>query len=131
MVASNQSSKGALPATIELLLWDDDPIFTKKMDRTCKVAGVAITTVTSLAEFGAMMRTKTFDLIILDYFLAEVRGTEVAAALAGPPVILTSWHFDSFVDQYLPPGVEQFVHKKFGTQFLLAIGQKILGHGGG
>ena len=107
-----------------LLLIDDDPIFRAMVEKRAAQRGIHVTGCRSLKELKPMIVQRLFDAAIVDYFLDDLserlKGTDVAQALEGTPIILTS-ATNAVVDFNDPwaASVRKFVGKKDGIDRLL------------
>src|SRR5262249_42866916 len=80
--------------TPHILLIDDDPIFRHLVTRRAAQRNIQVTACQTLKEVSPMLAPRLFDAAIVDYFLNDLkrnlRGTDVAFALEGTPIVLTS-----------------------------------------
>lgn len=108
----------------KILVIDDDPIFLAQINRVAQQRNLSVTTCASVRELGAMAVSRLFDVVIVDYFLDDLKthmkGTEVAAVLEGTPIIFVSASDHAFEDNTpWPASVRKFINKKAGINAIL------------
>ena len=114
------------PGGLRLLLIDDDPVFGSLLVHLSKSQGIHLEHYHSLFELGRVGRFADFDGVILDYYLDDMNGSEVAEYLnsfvCGMPVIICSgrWYSDD-ISSDCSPSVKAFVPKVLGVREVLRV----------
>jgi CheY-like chemotaxis protein len=107
-----------------VLVIDDDPLFRALITRAGQRRKIPVAACANLRELNAMAVPRLFDVAVVDYYLDDMKrylkGTEVARALEGTPVILVSNSDDGIEDEEpWPAGVREFISKRSGIQMIL------------
>lgn len=117
---------------LKVLLVDDDPLFRSRMQRAASARGIALTAYAHLTDLNATTAAKDFDVIVLNYFLDEIRHREAgdaAKALSKMPVVLVSNTNAVVGDETLwPAAVREFARKAAGCDAILDAASRV--HGG-
>lgn len=120
--------KGISPDTLvtspRLLLIDDDEDFGRLMQAIAITQGVKLDYFPSLLALGRIGRIAEYDVAILDYYLGEMSGLEVAEYVerffGGKPVIIVSGTWYSDIGwKNCPQCVRQFIPKVRGANPIL------------
>ena len=107
-------------SSLRMIVLDDDPTFTKVMERHAKRMDIEIVCENVVSRFVDRLAAEKFDIVVMDYYLDAYLGTEIARAIPHLPVILVSSKSDVLrSDQGIGVGVNKFVHKKFGAKRIL------------
>jgi DNA-binding NtrC family response regulator len=118
---------GKLP---HLLMVDDDPIFSLLMAAQARTQEVPLTLCSNVEEMKKALEDGKYDGIVLDYYLGDEIGTDLAN-LVGPkiPIILVShsgvWIRDC---EAWPANITKFVHKNQGVAKILDTALTALRH---
>jgi len=107
--------------TPNVLLIDDDPSFRSIMDKVGKKRDIHITTCASIYEVAHLENLKAFDMVVIDYYLDDLKGTEIAMLFGATPVLLMSSQAESCIEENMiwPPSVRTFVDKQEGPEALI------------
>ncbi|MDD9951113.1 MAG: response regulator [Zetaproteobacteria bacterium] len=105
---------------LNMILLDDDPTFGVVMQRFTQYKNIHLDTCQNVSDFAEQVSASRYDLAIIDYYLQDCTGAEVADALGNIPILLisreTQWQKSTL---YLSTSVMEFVHKKFGADVIL------------
>ena len=117
--------------SLRILLVDDDPLVCDSIRRMLEFDGFHVNISRSGAEAIALCEKETFDLIILDYLMPEMKGDEVAAALKARwpdmPIIMVTADAESIALRDEPPvGVDFLMEKPFQLAALREAVSKVL-----
>ena len=109
---------------LKVLLVDDDPSFGYLMARVAKSMGIDLTHKVSLIELGSFAMIKNFDIAMIDFYLENLRGDEIAQYVDTffndiPIVIVSAHEFDDKSKSKWPPTVKAFLPKEIGPSQLL------------
>ena len=108
----------------KVLVIDDDPLFRALVTKVAAKRNLAVTTCASVRELGSMAVADLFDVVIVDYFLDDLkqslRGTDVAHVLESTPIVLISNNEYAFTNSDpWPTSIRKFVNKKAGVNVIL------------
>ena len=120
----------------QILAVDDDPDILKLLDRTLRSAGHAVDLAKDGREAEQKLKTKRYDLVVLDAMLPHVHGFEICSRLKASaktrqiPVILVSavyrgWRYAHDARETF--GADEFLEKPFHLPELLRLVQLRLG----
>lgn len=117
------SDELAIPnAKKQILLIDDDPVFSKIMKRAAELKGIVIKSCRNLEEIDKFT-LGDYAVILVDYLLEEHTGLELASYFKthkwDTPIILISHTNHVPRIQEWPCNVREFVHKKLGPYAIL------------
>jgi DNA-binding NtrC family response regulator len=109
---------------LKVLLVDDDPSFGFLMARVAKSMSIELTHKVSLIELGSFAMIKNFDIAMIDFYLENLRGDEIAQYVDTffndiPIVIVSAHEFDDKSKSKWPPTVKAFLPKEIGPAQLL------------
>lgn len=109
---------------LKVLLVDDDRSFGYLMARVAKTMGIDLTHKVSLIELGSFAMIKNFDIAMIDFYLENLRGDEIAQYVDTffndiPIVIVSAHEFDDKSKSKWPPTVKAFLPKVLGPSQLL------------
>jgi CheY-like chemotaxis protein len=109
---------------LKVLLVDDDQSFGYLMARVAKSMGVDLTHKVSLIELGSFAMIKNYDIAMIDFYLENLRGDEIAQYVDTffndiPIVIVSAHEFDDQSKSKWPPTVKAFLPKVLGPAQLL------------
>lgn len=109
---------------LKVLLVDDDPSFGYLMTQVAKSMGIDLTHKVSLIELGSFAMIKNFDIAMIDFYLENLRGDEIAQYVDTffndmPIVIVSAHEFDDKSKSKWPPTVKAFLPKAIGPSQLL------------
>ena len=109
---------------LKVLLVDDDPSFGYLMSRVAKSMDIELTHKVSLIELGSFAMIKNFDIAMIDFYLENLRGDEIAQYVDTffndiPIVIVSAHEFDDNSKSKWPPTVKAFLPKEIGPAQLL------------
>ncbi|RYZ60540.1 MAG: response regulator [Proteobacteria bacterium] len=112
-----------------ILMFDDDPIFSKIAKRFADKKHLPLTSVETFEEFKRQWSHSTPDLVILDYDLEfDLLGPQIARLLGDTPVILISRKTRKESDDgHWSDNIRTFVHKKYGIPRLINEVHSVLG----
>jgi CheY-like chemotaxis protein len=107
-----------------LLVVDDDAVFRAVTLQIAKQKNIDVTVCGSLQELSMMVERDHFDVVVMDYYLDNLRnflsGAEVASVFGATPVLLisnTSQCMESGPEW--PTAIRKFMHKREGAQQIL------------
>ena len=107
-----------------MLIIDDDPTYGKMVVGAARSRGIEAEHYGSLLELGSFARICEFDIAILDYYLDNFRGDEIAQYVetffCDMPVVIVSSH--QFADQSMecwPECIRRFIPKHHGLTALI------------
>lgn len=84
----------SMPST-HVLVVDDDVLFAKQVQKLASREGMNCSTISDIKTLLTKTpREEGFDVIIIDYNLIDVKGTEVASLFPNTPVVLISSSMD-------------------------------------
>ena len=111
---------------VRIAVLDDDVLFLKVIERYAKQVGVEVTTAATVNQFADIVSSGKFDVAVIDYYLDNDKGTEIAESLTSLPVIITSRKSDwAKSEPEMPASIKEFVHKKYGAKIILQRALKI------
>jgi DNA-binding response OmpR family regulator len=112
-----------------VLMFDDDPIFSKIAKRFADKRQLPLTSVETFEQFKLQWSRSTPDLVILDYDLDfDLHGPQIARLLGDTPVILISRKTrKESEDGHWSENIRRFVHKKYGIPRLINEVHSVLG----
>ena len=101
-----------------ILVVDDDPLVCDSMRRMLEVDGRKVATATNAKEALSLCEKQSFDLIIVDYLMPEMKGDKLALTikerLPDQPIIMITADAEKVESpQEKPPGVDLIVGKPF------------------
>ena len=107
-----------------LLVIDDDPVFRNMLIMEGGRRGYKIVACGSLKELQNMPHPRNFDVAVIDYFLdgiqEQLNGVDVALALEGTRIVLTSGSsFGVETNQAWPQSIRRFVLKSKGPRAII------------
>ncbi|HEV2391788.1 MAG TPA: response regulator [Verrucomicrobiae bacterium] len=114
------------PATTtrrKILVVDDDPLVCDSIKRLLEVDGHIAETATSGQEALALFNSGTFDLVIIDYAMPDMKGDELAlrikALAPNQPILMITAHVEELLSSGNPlAGVDLVVGKPFDSKGL-------------
>lgn len=111
---------GVTAMNIRVAVLDDDVLFLKVVERYARQVGIEVGTAGTVGHFAELVAEGGYDVAVIDYYLDNDKGTEIAESLTSLPVIITSRKSDwtKFVPE-MPESIKEFVHKKFGAKVIL------------
>ena len=117
--------------TDRMLLIDDDPSFGALLQAVSESMGFATEYAPSLMELGAFARIKEFDIAVIDYYLASMRGDEIAGYVDMffhdiPVVIVSCYAFSKNEMQNWPPCIKRFIPKSAGVSQMVETIRQVL-----
>jgi len=120
------------PATGKLLIIDDDRSFGAIIKAYAEQRGFETVFCTSLLELGSFARIREFDIAMIDYYLGNLRGDEIAEYVDTffreiPVVIVSSESFKSEQVAKWPQSVRRFLAKSLGAPKIVEETAKVLG----
>jgi DNA-binding NtrC family response regulator len=104
---------------MKMLIIDDDPSFGMVLQAVAQSQGFYTHYVTSLLDLGSFARIKEFDVAVIDYYLGNLRGDEIAEYVDMffqniPVLIVSSNSFSNQDIEKWPSCVRRFVSKSEG-----------------
>ena len=115
-------NKGYSPK--RLLIIDDDPTYGRMVVGAARSRGIEAEHYMSLLELGSFARICEFDIAVLDFYLDNFRGDEIAQYVetffCDMPVVIVSVH--QFADQSMdnwPECIRRFIPKQQGLTALI------------
>ncbi len=114
-----------------VLVVDDEPLFCESVKSLLAIDGHEVQMTTSGEAALALLGKSTFDLVLADYELPLMSGTELAAAIKArsphQPVALVTAYADEFQPWDAPPrGVDLIISKPLGLRELRQALKKLL-----
>lgn len=114
-----------------ILIVDDDKLNSKVAVRLLKPYNVETTSVTSGKECISLLKTESFDLILLDQMMPEMSGTETLHKLQEekiktPCIMLTADAMVGKKELYLKAGFDDYLSKPINTEELNRVLKKFL-----
>ena len=121
--------KGEIVDAPRVLVLDDDPILIKSISRLAKKHKIPMTAIGSIEELKKLEDSEPFDVALIDYYLDDIRGTDVAAALGATPVVMMSAQSAECLEdnEEWPATVRKFVNKDAGIEHALTMALQV-GH---
>jgi DNA-binding response OmpR family regulator len=124
-----QAADGAM--SDKLLIIDDDGTFGHLLETVATAQGFAAECRTSLVDLGTFARIKEFDVAIVDFYLGNIRGDEIAEYVESffghiPVVIASGRDFRAEEVASWPGAVRQFVAKSAGADAIVAAAREVL-----
>ena len=111
-----------------ILLVDDDQGALESITLLLRIDRHIVTQVRNSSEALALLANEPFDLVILDYFMPEMKGNELAAkirrSVPGLPILMVTAYFEKLVDTDNP--VDAIIAKPFGVDELRQAIAKLL-----
>jgi CheY-like chemotaxis protein len=118
---------GTQTTPLRVLVLDDDPLFLRRVQQVADPARYVITVCESVADFVEAMNKGVYDVVLLDYYLDDFEGPEVADTLGAVPVVMMSNKIDPIEDNYpWPAPVRRFVNKKLGPVAVLEAAMDVM-----
>ena len=113
-----------------VLIVDDEPQIGKIFGLKLKLANYVVTTTTSGAEAIELIRTQTFDVVLLDVFMPDVTGLDVlekVRTFSQIPVILFTARADIFeiAKRY---GANDYISKPLNPDHLIEKIKNVIGN---
>lgn len=116
-----------------ILVVDDDPDTLKLVDLTLRTAGHQVRIASGGEECLSLMRTESFDLVLLDIMMPDISGFDVVRALQGesetlPPIVFLTAR-DRLEDQEvgLGLGARRYLVKPISRGKLLDVINEVIG----
>lgn len=114
-----------------ILVVDDEPSIRHLLGQMLAEEHYEVRTAGSTLEALGKLEASPFDLAIVDLFLPDVNGLNLAEAIRvldpGTPVILiTAYGTPSFEAMASHPAISHYVHKPFTLERLLALVRQLL-----
>lgn len=105
--------------TGKMLVIDDDPSFGQLISTLAESRGLQTHYVSSLLDLGSFARIKEYEVALIDYFLGNLRGDEIAQYVEMffqdiPVVIVSGNNFSAEEVDKWPASVKRFVAKSEG-----------------
>lgn len=118
---------------IQILVIDDDPSMTEMLKIILPEPTHSVHATNSSLEGLDLVRSHSFDLIILDLMMAEMDGIQVCQTVrqhsSVPILILSAWDTPSTVAEALNAGADDFLVKPVAHGILIAHINKVLRRG--
>nr|WP_276607519.1 response regulator [Limisphaera ngatamarikiensis] len=101
-----------------ILVVDDEPLVCEAMAMMLSFDGHQVQTAQTGAEALALLERQTFDLVITDYAMPEMRGDELVRHISARwphlPVLMVTAHAEVLAAERVPlPGVSMVLSKPF------------------
>jgi CheY-like chemotaxis protein len=100
-----------------VLVVDDNPLVCDSIRRILEFDRRQVQVAASAAEALALCDTETFDLVVLDYLMPEIKGDKLAEALKQRfpelPILMITADAEKANSPEKPPGVEIVMGKPF------------------
>ncbi|MDO4306108.1 MAG: response regulator transcription factor [Eubacteriales bacterium] len=111
----------------KVLIADDDPAICKLLEKVMRSNELETTVVTSGAEALSIIKTHTFDIILMDIMLGDMEGFEVIKRIRGQgistPIMVVSGRNEDYDSLYgLSLGADDYITKPFRP---LVLGAKV------
>lgn len=111
----------------KVLIADDDPAICKLLEKVMRSNELETTTVNSGAEALSVIKTHTFDLILMDIMLGDMEGFDVIKKIRGQgistPIMVVSGRNEDYDSLYgLSLGADDYITKPFRP---LVLGAKV------
>lgn len=116
----------------KIVVVDDDPVFGALMMAKAKSSGFDAKFYLSLVDMGSFARIKEYDLAIIDFYMDQIRGDEIAVYVDTffkdvPVIIVSAEDFtESERAKKWPQTVRAFVPKMDGVDKILTTAKAIL-----
>jgi len=116
----------------KIVVVDDDPVFGALLMAKAKSNGFDAKFYLSLMDMGSFARIKEYDLAIIDFYMDQIRGDEIAEYVdtffKDVPVIIVSGEdfTDSERAKRWPQTVRAFVPKMDGVDKILSTAKSVL-----
>jgi DNA-binding NtrC family response regulator len=115
----------------QILVVDDEPGIRHMLGQMLADEHFEVNTAGSVLEALGKLEARTFDLAIVDLFLPDVNGLNLAEAIRvldpGTPVILiTAYGTPSFEAMASHPAISHYIHKPFTLERLLGLVRQLL-----
>jgi len=103
-----------------ILLFDDDAMYCKVMEKTGEKLKIEVITCTDIDEFCLVAMGEDFDVALIDYNLEAFKGSNVAKVVEAKPTYLISNNSKIANDQsQWGPDVHGFFAKESGPESIL------------
>ena len=111
----------------KVLIADDDPAICKLLEKVMRSNELETTVVTSGAEALSIIKTHTFDIILMDIMLGDMEGFDVIKRIRGQgistPIMVVSGRNEDYDSLYgLSLGADDYITKPFRP---LVLGAKV------
>lgn len=111
----------------KVLIADDDPAICKLLEKVMRSNELETTVVTSGAEALSIIKTHTFDIILMDIMLGDMEGFDVIKKIRGQgistPIMVVSGRNEDYDSLYgLSLGADDYITKPFRP---LVLGAKV------
>jgi len=115
----------ALTTAKRLLVYDDDDLYCRILERIGKKIGIKVVACSELEQFCAQANENQFDVVLIDYYLGHFIGPDLIKTIENKPAYLMS-SSQEFIDkpQWWGQGVSGFLWKSLPPQTIL---QKVTG----
>ena len=122
MEIATKQTKGRSP---RLLVIDDDPLFGLRIARMAKKGNIPVTYCKSIYELKGLNKND-YDVILIDYYLDNTKGTELASIMGATPVIMMSNLPDTCLEENTiwPSSVRKFISKRAGIPSILMLAKQ-------
>jgi len=111
---------GFLSLTVRVAVLDDDEVFLKVVERYARQVGIVVETFANVPALAEAISSRPYDVAIVDYYLDNDIGSDVAESMPDLPVLLVSRKSDWVRNNpTLPSWIKGFVHKKYGAKAVL------------
>jgi DNA-binding response OmpR family regulator len=105
-----------------ILLVEDDPAARESIKLLLKIDRHSVAEASNSAEALKLFAQEHFDLAIIDYFMPQIQGHELAAQLRhlapNQPILMVTAFYEKLVDRGIP--VNAILPKPFGIEELRA-----------
>ena len=116
---------------MQILVVDDDAIVIKSCTRILQSQGFEVTATANADEVSEMVRSRTFDLMLMDVKMPKRDGLslikEIKTEVPGLPIIVMSGYpTQETVDNMIGSGAAQFISKPFRPDELMKVIRQVL-----
>jgi DNA-binding NtrC family response regulator len=108
----------------KILVVDDEPSIRHMLGRVLAEEHFQVETAGSVMEALGKLETTSFDLAVVDLFLPDVNGLNLAEAIRmldpqTPVILITAYGTPSFEEMASHPAISYYIHKPFSLDRLL------------
>ncbi len=114
----NLQPQAAIPPKGRLLIVDDDDIFLRAMNQACSREGYRVMSWNPHNRGWDIPEELGFEVIVMDFQLGALKGTQLAAMIRNTPIILVSSSSPP-ADDYWPSSIMSFETKYRGIPYLV------------
>jgi CheY-like chemotaxis protein len=124
-----QASKTVVPAHLQILIIDDEPLVRSLLKQVLEKSGHGVTEAGNGQEGVRSFRENDIDLVITDHGMPVMNGLDAAFRIKKqkpetPVLLVTGWQTETDAAFQKPSGIDEFITKPFDLEKILGLVQK-------